>query len=100
MFRSTCSATLLTSLMSRPSPTTVRSTIVRDAGRGELVQADDRLGHCRLLVPTCRPVLLDLGREDEHVLVHEGHAETVGVDRPENCLYLTHDPPFVRSRNR
>ena len=48
------------------------------------------------LVPTGRPVLLDLGRQDEHVLVHERDPETVGVDRPENCLYLTHEPPFPR----
>jgi hypothetical protein len=53
-----------------------------DAERLQLVELSDGVGDSNVLVPpVAHAVVLDvLGREDEHVLVHEGRPELRGVD--------------------
>ena len=54
-----------------------------DAAGLEFVQPDDRVGFALgAVAPGLRVVLHDLGGHDEHVLVHERHAEVGGVDGP------------------
>jgi hypothetical protein len=62
-----------------------------DARRGELVQLLHRVRHAVVLVPPLLGVvLLDVGAEHEHVLVHQRLAELGGVDGTTDGLDLGH----------
>jgi len=53
----------------------------------QLVEPFDGVSHPLFLVtPGFRIVKGYLGSHDEHVLVHEGHAEISGIDRPRAVL--------------
>jgi hypothetical protein len=57
---------------------------------GDVLELLDGVRHPLLLVPAAGVVRLDLLVEDEHVLVHEGLAEVVGVDRAEDGFHCGH----------
>ena len=91
-----------------------RSAIGFDAGnvatQSDHRQVDERvdplplelpqLGHgtclLRLFVPLVGG-LLDLGAQDEDVLVHEGPSQCLSLHRPSHGVDLGHPPPFLCS---
>ena len=76
---------------SRPTPGSVRSTSAAPAGRPEACQLleDDRLVAGQLpVVPAAR----DVPQRDLGVLVRQGEAEVVRVDRAEDGLDVGHGP--------
>ena len=84
---------LVDALDARDEPAEPDDGQVDDGAHAHLAERPE-LGHGvgdpLLLVPVSREVLLDLGREHEHVLVHEGLAQLGGVQGAPNGGDLAH----------
>ena len=77
--------------MDRPSPMTVRSTIVWMPAAYSSSSRRAGVDECRLLIPVGRDVLDDFGVHHEDVFVHQRGTELVGGDGAAQSLHVSHD---------